>query len=158
MPLRNIQNGKEFSQEQRENLQKFKTLIGKRLPDKVVDVSQKVVDDSFMKEQYQDGKSSKWKSRKNDKESAKERGQRRALLVKTGALIKSVEVGQRGPDIVISTDTEYAQVHNEGLHAGRGAGFTMPQREFMPIPGESNPEIDKHVEKFLDDEMDKIFR
>lgn len=157
MALRNTQNGKEFSQEQRENLQKLNTLIGKRLPDKVVDAAQQIVDESFMKEQYQDGKSSKWKGRKRDKEAAKERSQRRALLVKTGALIKSVEVGQRGQDIVISTDTSYAQVHNEGGHSGRGAGFTMPQREFMPIPGEANDKLDKDVEKWLDGEMDKIF-
>lgn len=157
MAIRNTQNGKEFSDEQRENLRKLDQMIGKRLPDKVADTAQKVVDDSFMKEQYQDGKSAKWKGRKNDKESTKERGSRRALLVKSAALIKSVEVERRGSDIVIGTDVPYAQVHNEGLKSGKGKGFEMPQRQFMPAPGETNAIIDKEIERFLDSEMDKIF-
>jgi phage gpG-like protein len=158
MPLRNVQNGKEFSQEQKENLQKLDNLIGKRLPEKVVDEAQKIVDESFKKEQYQDKSSPQWKSRKKDKESGKARESRRALLVKSSALIRSIETDQRGSDIVIHTDVPYAQVHNEGLRAGKGAGFQMPQREFMPIPGESNPLLDERVEKWLDDEMDKIFK
>ena len=37
-------------------------------------------------------------------------------------------------------DVKYAKVHNEGLKAGRGAGFRMPQRQFMPIEGQTQPE------------------
>lgn len=158
MPLRNIQNGKEFTQEQKESQQKLDNLIGKRLPEKVADEAQKIVDESFRKEQYQDGKSQQWKHRKKDKESSKSRESRRALLVKTSALIRSIETDRRGMDIVIHTDVPYAQVHNEGLRAGKGAGFQMPQREFMPIPGEGNPLLDKTVEKWMDGEMDKIFK
>jgi hypothetical protein len=34
----------------------------------------------------------------------------------------------------------------------------MPQRQFMPVPGEPFPELENEVEKFLDAEMDKIFK
>jgi phage gpG-like protein len=155
--LRNIQNGKEFSDEMRENNEKTKVLLHKELPEFVEQQAQKIVDESFQKETYQDGQSTHWKERKNDNESAKQRQERRALLVKSSKLIRSVEAERRGDEIIIGSDAEYAQVHNEGLKAGKGKGFNMPKRQFMPIPGESNPLLDKRVEKFLDDAMDKIW-
>lgn len=148
--LRNIQNGKEFSKEQHDNEQKFKQLIDKRLPEHIEQKAQQLVDESFMNETYQDGKSLHWKPRKNDNESDKERTDRRALLVKSSRLIRSTEVERRGTDIVIGSDTPYSQRHNEGL-------AKIPKRQYMPIPGESNPLLDKAVEKFVDDEMEKIF-
>jgi len=156
--FRNIQNGKEFSREVNEEAQALRQVLATKLPDFIVDKAQHIVDESFMKEQYQDGKSDKWKGRSKDKEAANERSDRRALLVKGGSLIKSVEAERRGTDIVIGTDVPYAQVHNEGLRSGRGSGFQMPQRQFMPKPGESNEELDRMVDKFIDDEMDKIFK
>lgn len=155
--LRNIQNGKEFSREMSESSQKLGQLLSTQLPGFIADKAQQIVDDSFMREQYQDGGSSKWKGRKKDKEGKLSRSERRALLVKSGKLIKSVETEQRGADIVIGSDTPYAQVHNEGLKSGRGAGFIMPERQFMPKPGQANERLNKQVEKFLDSEMDKIF-
>ncbi len=57
------------------------------------------------------------------------------LLIKTGALKNAVSKS------VISADATgvkfqvpnlvYAPVHNNGLHAGRGKGFQMPQRQFI---------------------------
>lgn len=162
MALRNKLTGKLFSQEMAENVQKFKVVIEHKLPDYIKDKSQQIVDRSFEQEQFQDGKSAKWKGRKDDAEAGKARTDRRALLVNTGKLIGSVEAEVRGKDtvaIVVNDPeaTKYAAVHNEGLKAGRGAGFKMPKRQFMPAPGEDFPELDKHVEKFIDDEMDKIF-
>lgn len=162
MALINKRTGKEFGREMNENVQKFKTVIERKLPDLIKDKSQQIVDSSFEAEQFQDGKSPKWQGRKNDAESGKARSDRRALLVDTAKLIGSVEAEVRGKDTVaIAVNdpeaSEYAAVHNEGLQAGRGAGFKMPKRQFMPAPGEDFPELDKHVEKFLDDEMDKIF-
>lgn len=140
-----------------ENSQKLGALLSNKLPEFIQDKAQQIVDDSFNKEQYQDAGSSKWKGRKKDKEAKMSRQERRALLVKSGRLIKSVETERRGADIIIGTDTPYAAVHNEGLQSGRGSGFKMPERQFMPKPGESNEQLNKKVEKFLDDQMDKIF-
>jgi phage gpG-like protein len=156
MPLINPRTGKEFSKEMSESSLQVFTLIERRLPEQVEVIAQKLVDDSFMKETYQDGKSEHWKGRKNDSEGNEARDNRRALLVKSGGLIKSVEVERNGHDISISTDKPYAQVHNEGLRSGKGKGFDMPQRQFMPEPGERNEKLDKDIETWLDGEMDKI--
>lgn len=163
MALRNQRTGKLFSQEMAENIQKFKVLVEQKLPGHIKDKAQQIVDKSFEAEQFQDGKSGKWQGRKNDSESGKARTDRRALLVDSGKLISAVEAEVRGKDTVAIAvnDPEankYAAVHNEGLRAGKGAGFKMPRRQFMPAPGEDFPELDKQVEKFIDDEMDKIFR
>lgn len=162
MALRNIRNGKEFSREMSENIQKFKRVVEQKLPDHIKDKAQQVVDNSFKAEQFQDGNSPKWQGRKKDPEAGKARGDRRGILVDKGTLIAAVEVEVRGKDTVaIAVNdpdaVEYADVHNEGLKAGKGAGFKMPKRQFMPAPGEDFPELDKHVEKFMDEEMDKIF-
>ena len=49
---------------------------------------------------------------------------------------------------------DYAAVHNEGLHAGRGNGFTMPKREFAGdgdlLDREITNEIEKYVQTFFD--------
>lgn len=53
---------------------------------------------------------------------------------------------------------EYAGVHNEGLRAGRGAGFTMPQRQFMPIPGQPLPDyLERKINDQLERDLNKIF-
>ena len=46
----------------------------------------------------------------------------------------------------------YGRVHNEGLHAGRGKGFTMPRRQFM---GES-PELDDLIIRKLEEKLKSI--
>ncbi len=162
--IRNIQNGKELSRELQEQMAQVKTLIERRLPQQIADKAQQQVDNSFMNEQFQDKKSSKWKGREKDKESGKARIERRGILVGegTGKLIHSVEAEVRSIDTVAISITnplvlDYAAVHNEGLRSGRGKGFMMPQRQFMPIPGEANPALEKEIEKYLDTEMDKIF-
>lgn len=144
--IRNIQNGKEFSREQNEINAKLKVLLEKRLPEKAEVLLEKSIHDSFDKETYQDGKSSKWDTRK------KEPKQYRKILIgeQGGTLHRSIEVRREGEDIIAGTDVEYAQRHNEGL-------AKMPQRQFMPAPGENNPQLEKDIEKFLDSELDKLF-
>jgi phage gpG-like protein len=152
MPLRNIQNGKEFNREMSENMRQFRRLVDHRLPEKVEVELEKVIVESFEKENYQDGKSSKWDDRKE-----KDPGRKLLIGKGSGKLRRSIEVERDGKEIKATTDVEYAAVHNEGLRSGRGSGFNMPKRQFMPIPGEENPVLDKTVDKWLDDEMDKIF-
>jgi len=151
--FRNIKNGKEFSREMAESLQKFTLLAGKRLPEKVAVELEKNIHESFEVEAYQDGKNNKWQGRKK-----LAKPQRKILIGQQGGTLhRSIEVEHNGNEIRASTDVVYASVHNEGEKAGRGAGFTMPKRQFMPAPGEANQKLDKQVEKWLDSEMDKIF-
>jgi len=59
----------------------------------------------------------------------------RGILIKSGLLRRDVK--QRAAtfrNIIVGTSNRtiaYAQVHNEGLQSGRGAGFIMPKREFI---------------------------
>jgi phage gpG-like protein len=162
--FKNIFNGKEFSKEMGESLRQFIVMAEQKLPDHIRDEAQKLVDESFQKEQYQgDSKSSKWEARADDDEADNVRTQRRALLVDSGKLIAGTEVELRSKDTIAIavTDPEavkYAAVHNEGLRAGRGAGFKMKKRQFMPIPGEASPRLDNAIDKWMDKEMDKIFK
>jgi phage gpG-like protein len=157
--IRNVQTGKEFSQEMHESNAKLHLLLSVKGPEKAEVVLEKTIHESFQKETYQDGKSSKWDDRKEPADPD------RALLVgdrgedSTGERLQpSITVERRGDEIVAGTNVIYAQVHNEGGRAGRGAGFMMPKRQFMPIPGERNEKIDREMEKYFDDEMDKIFK
>ena len=55
----------------------------------------------------------------------------RATLVKTGALRRSLRKTNIGKYRVrITSNLPYSRVHNEGLRAGRGGGFTMRKRQF----------------------------
>lgn len=130
---------------------------------------EKLVDDSFRKEQYQGDTKSKWDGRKLNKEdytkagNAKRRSRRRGLLVQSGDLVRSVEASiDRGEEITVSiaSDKIYAQIHNEGL-MGKAWGkhpFKMPQRQFMPIPGTEENVITQDLETFIDKSLDQIFQ
>lgn len=162
--FRNILNGKPLSREMQESLEKFRVMAEQKLPDHIRDEAQKMVDESFQKEQYQgNSTSSKWEEREFDDEAGEVRTNRRALLVKSGRLIAATEVELRGKDIIAIAVTDpqasvYAPVHNEGLKSGRGAGFKMKKRQFMPIPGEPAPRLEAVTDKWMDSEMDKIFK
>jgi phage gpG-like protein len=60
---------------------------------------------------------------------------------------KRVIVGAKGKPAV------YAGVHNFGLRAGRGKGFTMPKRQFI---GPSKL-LDKKIVRLLKKELKKPF-
>jgi hypothetical protein len=106
MALKNIVTGREFSDEMNNSSQRLQALISKRLPEKVKDELQKVVDTSFQREQYQDKKSSKWKGRKKDSQGSLAREERRALLVKSGKMIAAAEAE------VINSDTIALRVND----------------------------------------------
>ena len=64
---------------------------------------------------------------------------RKILTGETGDLGSSIKckVLKNGTALVYTDQNAfdskepYGRVHNEGLHAGRGSGFTMPKRQFM---------------------------
>jgi phage gpG-like protein len=70
----------------------------------------------------------KWKKRKR----GSKRNIGRAVLTNTGRLRRSLTKKKTGNyTVLISTNVDYAQVHNEGLRSGRGKGFKMPKRQFV---------------------------
>ena len=70
-----------------------------------------------------------WQQRKRTERS---RRGNRAILVKSGDLRRSVRVVSKSQfSVTLGSDLIYARVHNDGLRAGRGRGFTMPKRQFI---------------------------
>lgn len=80
---------------------------------------------------------------------------RKILTGDTGDLGRSIEVEKVEPGKVTvwsnpaGSSKAYARVHNDGLRAGRGKGFTMPQRRFMGEHPELNELIIKELERKL---------
>lgn len=87
---------------------------------------------NFRDEGFTDTGFTPWPKRKKEDK----RPGRRALLVKTGTLRGHALKGRvQGNGVAFVFPLEYEKVHNEGLRAGRGAGFDMPKRQFV---GESD--------------------
>jgi len=152
MAFRNTRTGREFSDDMNHSLKQFESLVDKRLPEKVEVELEKIIVESFDDEQYRDKSTSKWRERK-------ELDPGRKLLIGKGSgkLRRSIDTSHTKDEVKASTDVVYAPVHNEGLRSGKGNGFSMPQRQFMPKPGERNELLDATIEKWMDNEMDKIF-
>jgi phage gpG-like protein len=129
----------------------FQRIIGS-LPAVVGNAMVNFYKDSWNREGFLDQRRTPWPPRKG------RQMKRRRLLVQTGRLRRSLRYSTQGTLITISTDVPYAQVHNEGgkvqgtqnvkqhtRKTKRGAttvkahtravNFTMPQRQFMDIPG-----------------------
>lgn len=107
---------------------------------------------AFRKKAF-DGKA--WPKAKADEGGKRRRG---SLMVQSAALMNSVRAAEVTPECVVwaagNDKVPYAQVHNEGGRAGRGAGFDMPQRQFM---GEAE-ELEKQITKRIDAFMQGIFK
>lgn len=106
---------------------------------------------SFREQGFTDEAFTAWKPRKRTERS---RLGKRAILVKSGRLRRSLRSRRKGSlSVVISTDVPYAQVHNDGLRSGRGKGFKMPKRQFIGYSGKMNRKI---IAKF-DAQLKRIF-
>lgn len=91
-----------------------------------------------------------WQKRKRTKGN-----QGRAILVKTGRLKRSLVARKSGRYAVkITSNVPYANVHNEGLRAGRGKGFTMPKRQFVGYSGM----LSAKIELRLRNKIQRIFK
>lgn len=97
-----------------------------------------------------------WKHRKREDRGryAKNAGSR-AVLVKTGKLKRSLVAKKFGRYAVrITSNVNYANVHNEGLRAGRGKGFIMKKRQFVGYSGM----LSAKIELRLRNKIQRIFK
>ena len=78
---------------------------------------------------------------------------RKILAGDTANLKRSIIYDAEKGKVTISSNVVYAAVHNFGLRAGRGAGFTMPQRQFIG----DNKELQKKIEEQINNKLEKIF-
>jgi phage gpG-like protein len=79
---------------------------------------------------------------------------RKILTGDTGDLARSIEYTVDGDKVEVGSELVYARVHNEGLRAGRGAGFIMPKRQFI---GES-PAYHRKLIQRIKDYINNILR
>jgi phage gpG-like protein len=78
---------------------------------------------------------------------------RRILTGHTGDLGRSIEYNAQTGKVSVTSELIYAAVHNYGLKAGRGSGFTMPQRQFIG----NDPELIEKVHATVNDKLNKLF-
>lgn len=126
---------------------------------------------SFVYQGFTDKSLVKWPKRKiprrNGKpiggktlEKWKARNEGRALLISHASDTKGTHmansiVGEREPGkVTVIVDKEYAQVHNDGLLAGRPPGFMMPQRRFIG-PSEK---LEQKIQEKLEKEIEKLIK
>ena len=92
----------------------------------------------------------KWKAKNQD----------RALLISHASDTKGTHMAnsitsELAPGkVTIVVDKPYAQVHNDGLRAGRPPGFTMPQRQFIG-PSEK---LEQKIQAKFDKEIDRLIK
>lgn len=87
-----------------------------QLPNKVAATAIAFVNQRFREQAWADNYTKPWKARKADRSRKRANRRRRALLVKTGRLKRSIRKISANSELVeIGTDVEYAQVHNQGF-------------------------------------------
>lgn len=128
---------------------------------------------AFKQGGYTDKRLVKWKARKLQDKNGK---QSRAVLIKTGRLVRSIRANAKGATVEISTSVPYARIHNEGgnvtgtvrvrKHQRRGrrskkgkskrivvrahsrrVNFNIPKRQFMGMSKQVNEQIIKGLEE-----------
>jgi phage gpG-like protein len=108
---------------------------------------------SFRDEGFTDRSLKKWKEVKrriNPRNPEAASAGRPILTGRSGELGSSIKWDKgAGRKVVISSDKVYAQVHNEGLQAGRGKGFKMPKRQIVGKSAEMTKKINTEVTKNL---------
>lgn len=129
--------------------------IAQRLPDVVGIEHVKHFKQSFRNQGFTDQSLDKWQPRKTPRgKRARERSQGRAILIglanKKGnhmrdSFIKSIS----NKRVVIRNTKTYANVHNEGLKAGRGKGFVMPKRQFAGHSHTLDIKMDRMIERTI---------
>jgi phage virion morphogenesis protein len=77
------------------------------------------------------GGTTKWKPLAASTLKNKAKRGYRKILISTGELRNSIEVRPQGNSIVISSNKQYAAIHNFGGQAGRNRRTTIPARPFL---------------------------
>ena len=106
-------------------------------------------DNSFVNEGFTYNSLMKWRERK--------KSYPHKILQKTGRLRRSIKTKvfttKSYYEVRFSSDVPYADVHNEGLKAGRGRGFTMPKRQFMGY----SRSLDLRIKRMYERKITQIF-
>lgn len=102
---------------------------------------------NFRNEGFTDRSFTKWPARKKQEEKY------RKLLVKKGHLRRTATHGHTRSNHIDYVMPVYGKVHNEGLRAGRGSGFTMPKRQFLGDSLELRNRIKRKAVRFINERL-----
>lgn len=117
--------------------------------------------DNFKKQGFDNNGVEKWQPRKR-KFYRTRSGKRvddttRGILIGKGSGRLSRSLRKRRLTLlsgVITSPLIYARVHNEGLRAGRGAGFKMPKRQFVGY----SESLNRKIKARLEGRINQIFK
>lgn len=105
---------------------------------------------NFRDEGFTDNGLVKWPKRK------KEPVKKRALLVNKEHLKRTATHGSTRGSKINYVMPIYGKVHNEGLRAGRGNGFTMPKRQFLGMSAELDRRIKSKAIRYLNSQLNRL--
>lgn len=114
--------------------------------------------ESFENEGFTDKNLVKWKEvkrRLNAREGKRKASAKYKILSsERNNLSESLNFHIQGKQVIITSDVEYAEAHNEGTnHAGRNRNVSIPKRQFV---GKSQ-KLDEIIEKEITKDLKRIF-
>ena len=142
----------EFEKEINRHAAQITEAVNRTIPVKVGVAAEKFVKNNFRQGGFVNNGLQPWTPAKRIGKIKGARSQYKTLMSGRNHLFNSTGHRVEPATAIVYNDCEYADVHNSGLKAGRGAGFSMPKRQFI---GES-AELDKQVEQIIDTEISKI--
>jgi phage gpG-like protein len=131
---------KEFQKRLNTLEKEFKELFSRYAPTIAGKTAVSLFKKNFQEEGFFGDRWREVKRRQDNKGSKKAWARRKILTGATGDLGRSIHyrVQKDGKAIIFTEPSDfthskepYGRVHNEGLRAGRGSGFTMPKRQFI---------------------------
>lgn len=137
----------EFFKKLQASMPKLKKKI---LRDVIAVEAENFVSYNFRREGYEDKGLKKWPARKDTENKS-------SLLIGAGTLRNQVTKAKvKGNNVVIESSLIYAEVHNEGLKAGRGNGFMMPKRQFIGESESLTHRIKKKAVTLIDNHLNNL--
>jgi len=154
----------DFFKEIRDNAIALQEALEREIPLKIAVAAVEHFKENFQEEGFVDDSLQKWDpakrknklkySKKGNPLKSQPASVNRKTLTGSGNLGRSIKYKLSNGNIIIYSDLIYAPVHNEGLRAGRGAGFIMPKRQFI---GDSKKLFEK-IDNIMITEIDKILK
>lgn len=126
-------NFEQFSADMARQSRRMAQYISRDLPRVVGIEGVAFFKEGFEKEGFTDAGIEPWDEVKR-RQSAKTKGAakvRKILHGDTSELQNSIDFSANVNSVSFGSDMVYAEVHNNGGRAGRGAGFTMKKRQFI---------------------------
>jgi phage gpG-like protein len=144
-----------FRNQFRRAANEVRRFITGKLPGTIGKMTQEHFQASFDNEGFTDATLKKWPEVKRRQGTGGKQYSRKRrtdkILHDTGELHKSIRWDDDfDGKIVIKSDLDYSQIHNEGGMAGRGHKVRIPQRQFMGPSKAVNKKIEKEIIRGID--------